>query len=107
MKLAAAGVLWLALAAGPALGQADPRAWALSGIETRVAVATPGTRVCRALPVGIGLQDWIRGTTIGIEGDVLRVRIDAPGRFGQSIAGVALAKDVEVRDAVRNWQPCN
>lgn len=107
MKSGAATVLLLVFVAGSALGQADPRAWALSGIETRVAVATPGTRVCRALPVGIGLQDWVRGTTIGIEGDTLRVRIDEPGQFGQLIGSVALVKGAEVRDAVRNWQPCN
>jgi len=76
-------------------------------METRVAVSVPGTRVCRELTVGIGQADWIRGVVIRAEGDELSIRIDDPGRFSQRINGVALVKDVVVRDVFGQWTPCS
>ena len=82
-------------------------AQARARMENRVAVSVPGTRVCRELIVGIGQPDWIRGVVIRAEGDELSIRISDPGRFSQAINGVALVKDVVVRDVSGQWTPCS
>jgi hypothetical protein len=82
-------------------------AQARARMENRVAVSVPGTRVCRELTVGIGQPDWIRGVVIRAEGDELSIRINDPGRFSQAINGVALVKDVVIRDVSGQWTPCS
>lgn len=79
---------------------------ALAGIERRVAMSVPGTRVCRELTVGIGQPDWIRGTVTSVDDNSIGVLIDDPGRYSQAINGIALAKGVVVRDGVLHWMPC-
>lgn len=81
-------------------------AQARAEMEARAAVAVVGTRVCRALPVGIGESDWIKGSVIAVHGSEVTVKIEAPGRFSLSLNGVMLGKGVDVRDAAVKWTPC-
>lgn len=79
---------------------------AVAEAGTYAAVARPGATVCRQLRFGIAERDWIRGEVVSAAGQELRVRIEDPGRFGQSLNGVPLARGVVVNDAPRAWVPC-
>ncbi|HUJ87516.1 MAG TPA: hypothetical protein VLX30_11760 [Burkholderiales bacterium] len=74
--------------------------------ESRKAVAKPGQKVCRAMPVGIALREWVRGTVVAVEGDNVGVRIEQPGSHGETISGVELRKGEVVWDAPYGWTPC-
>lgn len=74
--------------------------------ETLAAVAKPGVRVCRALPVGIAVHDWIRGEVTAVDGERIDVRIDDPGRQPHAIDGRPLAKGMTIRSAAAEWTPC-
>jgi hypothetical protein len=74
--------------------------------EAKKAVAVEGRRVCREMPVGIGLGEWIRGTVVGISGDQVGVRVDDPGTRRHVLGGVELQKDDVVWDASTKWIPC-
>ncbi len=75
--------------------------------ERAAAIGFAGAKVCREMTVGIATKDTIRGSVLGREGDKVRIRIDDPGRFHQSIGSEReLAKgDIVVVD-VRGWFPC-
>lgn len=72
----------------------------------RVAVSKTGQKICRQLTVGIAERDWIHGVVLAVEGERIRVRIDDPGRFPQTLNGVTLAKGAVVTDTPLNWTPC-
>ena len=74
--------------------------------ESRKAVAKQGQIVCRAMRVGIAEREWIRGTVIGVHGDKVEIRIDAPGSHGETISGIELKKDGVVWDEPYGWTPC-
>ena len=68
--------------------------------EALAAVARPGQRVCREMPVGIGGRDWVRGVVVGVEGEHVGVRIDDPG------AHTHFPRGDTVWDLARAWTPC-
>jgi hypothetical protein len=74
--------------------------------ETLAAVAKPGVQVCRALPVGIAVRDWIRGEVTSVDGERIEVRIDDAGRQPHAIDGRPLAKGMHIRSAAAEWTPC-
>lgn len=74
--------------------------------ETLAAVARPGVRVCRALPVGIAVHDWIRGEVTAVDAERIAVRIDDPGRQPHAIDGRPLAKGMTLWSAAVAWTPC-
>jgi hypothetical protein len=74
--------------------------------EARKAVAVEGRKVCREMPVGIALGEWIRGTVVGVSGDQVGVRVEDPGTFRHIVRGVELQKDDVVWDAPTEWIPC-
>ena len=92
---------------------------AISGIPTRAmiararakteilaAVGRPGVKVCRALPLGIAVRDWIRGEVSAVDGARIAVRIDDPGRQPHVIDGRPLAKGMTLWFAAAQWTPC-
>ena len=74
--------------------------------ETLVAVAKLGLKVCRALPVGIAVRDWIRGVVVAAEADRIEVRIDDPGQQPHEVGGRPLAKGVSFWSDAAKWMPC-
>ncbi len=74
--------------------------------ESRKAVAKPGQKVCRSMPVGIARHDWIRGTVVGVNGDRVGIRIDDPGSHGEMVSGVEIKKGGVVWDEPYGWTPC-
>jgi hypothetical protein len=74
--------------------------------EAKKAVAVEGRKVCREMPVGIALGEWIRGTVVGVSADQVGVRVDDPGTYRHMVAGVELQKDDVVWDAPTEWIPC-
>ena len=74
--------------------------------ESREAVARVGQKLCRAMPVGIGRHEWVRGEVVRVEQERVAVRIDEPGSFGETIGGTALKKGEVIRDDPYGWTPC-
>ncbi len=74
--------------------------------EAKKAVAVEGQKVCREMPVGIALGEWIRGTVVGVSGEQVGVRVNDPGTHRHVIAGVELQKDDVVWDTPTEWIPC-
>ena len=72
----------------------------------QAAVAKTGTKVCRWVQLGISERDWVRGVVQSGEGEAVRVRIEDPGRFTNSLNGVPLARGAIVRDKAADWTPC-
>jgi hypothetical protein len=85
----------------------DPK---LAGTVTvsagEAAVAKPGTKVCRWVQLGIAELDLIRGVVLQEEGHAVRVRIEDPGRFPNSLSGTPLARGALVLDKAIAWTPC-
>lgn len=73
--------------------------------EAMRAVGREGQRVCREMPVGIALAEWIRGTVVSVRGELVGVRVDEPGSR-QVIAGVELRAGDVVWDKPVSWTPC-
>jgi hypothetical protein len=73
--------------------------------EAMKAVGREGRRVCREMPVGIALSEWIRGVVVGVSGDQVGVRVDQPGQR-QVVAGVELQAGDIVWDKPTTWVPC-
>jgi hypothetical protein len=73
--------------------------------ESKKAVAQEGQRVCREMPVGIALSEWIRGVVVGVSGEEVGVRVDEPGHR-QVVAGVELQAGDVVWDKPTAWTPC-
>ncbi len=74
--------------------------------ETLVAVAKPGVKVCRALPVGIAVRDWIRGEVKTVDAERIEVRIADPGRQPHMVDGRPLAKGMTIWAEATQWTPC-
>ncbi len=74
--------------------------------EARAAVAKEGQKVCREMPVGIALRDWLRGSVVGLTPDRVAVRIDDPGLYPHVLAGVEARKGEVLWDAAHGWTPC-
>jgi hypothetical protein len=79
---------------------------ARSKTETLIAVAKPGVKVCRTLPVGIAVRDWIRGEVTAVEAERIEVRIADPGQQPHVIDGRPLVKGMRVWSAAEQWTPC-
>lgn len=92
----------------PAAAEAGRAATARTIAEaaTRVAVSKAGAQVCREIPIGISERDWIRASVLEVAGDRIRVKINDPGRFPQTLGGVGIARDVVFWDTPLNWTPC-
>ncbi|MEX2198620.1 MAG: hypothetical protein WD886_07395 [Burkholderiales bacterium] len=73
--------------------------------ESTKAVAKEGQKVCREMPIGIALSEWIHGVVVGVSGDQVGVRVDQPGNR-QVIAGVELRPGDIVWDQPTAWTPC-
>ena len=78
----------------------------LSETARRVAVSKIGATVCRQMVVGISERDWVRGTVVEIDSSKIRLRIDAPGRFAQTLNGARLMPGLVVWDEAAEWTPC-
>jgi len=76
------------------------RARARFAAEALAAVAKPGQKVCREVPVGIGGRDWVRGVVVGIEADHVGVRIEDPGTHAR------LPRGEVAWDLAWSWMPC-
>jgi hypothetical protein len=74
--------------------------------EARLAVAKEGQKLCRRMPIGIALSEWVRGTVVAISGERVGVRIDEPGLHPHVIANVELRRGDVVWDAPQGWTPC-
>ena len=74
--------------------------------EARAAVGKPGQTVCRALAVGIGARDWVRGTVLEAQGDAVAVRIDDAGTQPHLLGNIELRAGVVISDSVTAWTPC-
>jgi hypothetical protein len=73
--------------------------------ESMKAVGRQGQKVCREMPIGIALSEWIQGVVVGISGDQVGVRVDHPGNR-QVVAGVELRVGDIVWDKPTAWTPC-
>lgn len=73
--------------------------------ESMQAVGQEGRKVCREMPIGIALSEWIHGVVVGISGEQVGVRVDQPGDR-QVIAGVELRPGDIVWDKPTAWTPC-
>jgi hypothetical protein len=74
--------------------------------EARAAVAKEGQKVCREMPVGIALRDWVRGVVVAVAPDKVAVRIDDPGKHAHVLANVETRQGDVVWDAPQAWTPC-
>lgn len=74
--------------------------------EALVAVAKPGVKVCRALQVGIAVNDWISGEVTAVKADRIEVRIDDPGQQPHVIDKQPLSKGMSFWSAAEEWKPC-
>ena len=75
-------------------------------MEALVAVGKPGVKVCRAIPVGIAVREWIRGVVMAVDGDRVSVRIDDPGQQPLAIDNQQLVKGLIIWSAAPDWTPC-
>ncbi len=91
-----------------AIGPATPlmRARARAYIETKVAVARPGIKVCREMRVGIATRERIQGTVISAGEDSFQVRIDDAGQMGHTLRGTDIRKGTLIQDDFPQWTPC-
>jgi len=94
--------------ASPEPNQAfDPQlAKTVDATASQAAVAKPGTKVCRWVPLGIAEKDLLRGVVQQSEGRDIRVRIEDPGRFLNSLNGHQIARGEVIRDTATSWSPC-
>ena len=84
--------------------------------ETLAAVGKPGVKVCRVVPVGIAVRDWIRGEVTGADADKIAVRIEDPGSHPHTVgevgwspssaANVPLVKGLAFWSEAAEWTPC-
>jgi len=79
---------------------------ALHESAARAAVGHPGVMVCRQLLVGIVNRDWVRGEVIEVQGHLIAVRIEDPGRFPHILKGVPYFHGAVVWTAPAEWTPC-
>jgi len=74
--------------------------------EARAALAAEGQKVCRSMPVGIALQEWIRGTVVGVTPEKVAIRMDEIGTHRHVVANVEIRKGDIVWDSPEAWTPC-
>ena len=74
--------------------------------EARAAVAREGQKVCREMPVGIALRDWVRGVVVAVAPDKVAVRIDDAGQYAHVLANAEARQGDVVWDAPQAWTPC-
>jgi hypothetical protein len=74
--------------------------------EAKRAVAQEGLKVCREMPIGIALGEWIRGTVVGLKGEEVGVRLEDAGSSRHVLAGVELQAGDIVWDTPKAWIPC-
>jgi hypothetical protein len=74
--------------------------------ETLAAVGKRGTKVCRALPVGIAVRDWIRGEVTAVDAERIAVRITDPGRQPHVIDNQPMVSGMTLWTRVAEWIPC-
>jgi len=121
VKGGAGGICFFALIAAlsittPAFSQSAPAipdpltpqsiARSRADMETRMAVARLGARVCRELRIGISERDWIRGVVIDVDGDRVEIMIEQPGRFSHTLNGTTIMAGSVVLDTTNAWTPC-
>lgn len=82
------------------------RAYAKFQDEAKRAVERIGQTVCRRMPVGIALHEWLRGEVVAIGPQGVAIRIDDPGHYCEAIGGAALKKGNTVWGAPQAWLPC-
>lgn len=80
---------------------------AISETAARVAASKIGARVCREMVMGIAEREWIRATVVAVAADRIRVRVDDPGRFPQTLHGIRIARNIELWDTPLDWKPCS
>ena len=68
--------------------------------------AVPGAYVCKKYGVGIGSEDWVKGTVAEAKQGSIRVKIDEPGSFPHLVNGAEISKGSLVWDNVMGWRPC-
>jgi hypothetical protein len=78
----------------------------ISSVAARVAVSKVGAKVCRKVSIGISESDWIRGEVKEVGGNKIRVQIENPGRFPETLGGVPVAKGALIWDTALLWAPC-
>src|SRR3954467_14480661 len=111
MRIVAAVCAALALAVSAwsaESGSAPERelARALHESATRAALGRPGVAVCRQLLVGLAERDWVRGQVVEVQGHLLAVRVDDPGRFPHILKGVSYHQGAVVWSTPSLWTPC-
>jgi hypothetical protein len=74
--------------------------------ETLAAVAKLGAKVCRTLPVGIAVRDWIRGEVTAVDSDRIEVRVDDAGQQPHTIDGRPLTHGIRLWSAAEEWKLC-
>ena len=95
------------LLSGVASAQDDQRlASALHERAMRAALGHPGVTVCRQLLVGIAERDWVRGEVVEVQGHLIGIRIDDPGRFPHILKGVSYHPGAVVWSTPSLWTPC-
>jgi hypothetical protein len=78
----------------------------VSASASEAAVAKTGAKVCRWVQLGIAERDLVRGVVQQAEADAVRVRIEDPGRFPNSLNGTPLARGALVLDKPIAWTLC-
>lgn len=108
-----AGLILLAVLSGCASSgkpqdSFDPKlASNVSATAAEAAVSKTGTKVCRWVQLGISERDLVRGVVQQREeATAVRVRIEDPGRFTNSLNGTPLARGALVLDKAVAWTPC-
>jgi len=74
--------------------------------EARAAVGKEGQKVCREVPVGIALRDWVRGVVVAVAPDNVAVRIDDPGQVPHILGSAEARPGDVVWDSPQAWTPC-
>lgn len=74
--------------------------------ETVAALGKSGAKVCRALPVGIAMRDWIRGEVTAVSAERVAVRVDDPGRQPHVIDQRPLVTGMTFWSEAADWTPC-
>jgi hypothetical protein len=74
--------------------------------EAEAAMSKPGTKVCRAIRVGISESDFASGTVMGSRPGEIQIRVDRPGRFEIDWNGASLKQGNIVWDRMISWTPC-
>ena len=75
-------------------------------VDSEVAVARSGVRVCRQIKIGISELEWIRGVVIAVRSRAISVEVEMPSSNPQSLNGIDLKKGAILWDLARNWKPC-